>query len=249
MHGGEVTEAAAHLLNSFDCAPRNPSKKYGDFKAKERTTYFYCLVPALLSNILPSLYWENFCKLAQGIHLLSHAMSDQQLDTAEELLHDFHDEFMQLYYQKRLDRLHFCRMSMHLVLHLADQVHRQGPLPSRSQWTLERTIGLLRSMVRQPSNPFENLSQQVIKHAQKSAAEASNPMFVTATRNLGLPRGSDDIGGGYVLLRAMKQRQRVEDASVTEGIREGLAPTRFAVRRRERRASLGSIAGGTGFGK
>jgi hypothetical protein len=37
--------------------------------------------------------------------------------------------------------------------------------------------------------------------------------------------------------------------SVTEGIREGPAPTRFAVRHRERRASLGSIAGGTGFGK
>ena len=65
------------------------------------------------------------------------------LVTAQQLLQSFAYEFETLYYQRQVHRLHFCRQSIHALLHLAPEVTRLGPPICSSQWTMECTIGNL----------------------------------------------------------------------------------------------------------
>ncbi|KAJ7210698.1 hypothetical protein GGX14DRAFT_624765, partial [Mycena pura] len=63
-------------------------------------------------------------------------------------------------------------------------------------------IGIFGGEVRQPSNPFANLSEVALRYAQVNALYAMDPDLDRKTTNKEkLPRYSLDLGNGYVLLR------------------------------------------------
>jgi hypothetical protein len=75
-----------------------------------------------------------------------------------------------------------------------------------SQWTLERTIGNLGEEIKQPSNPFANLSQRGIRRARVNALKALIPNLTPDKKDAsGLPRGARDLGDGFVLMRAREE--------------------------------------------
>ncbi|KIJ95011.1 hypothetical protein K443DRAFT_109498 [Laccaria amethystina LaAM-08-1] len=102
-------------------------------------------------------------------------ISSSDLILADGLLCSFAHEFEILYYQRHEDQIHFCRQSIHALLHLASEVTRVGPPICSSQWTMERTIGNLGEEIRQPSNPFANLSQRGLLRCQVNALTAMVP--------------------------------------------------------------------------
>jgi len=67
---------------------------------------------------------------------------------------------------------------------------------------MERTIGNLGQEVKQPSNPFTNLSERGVRRSQVNALKA---MLLELDKDDGLPRGSINLGDSYVLLRAMER--------------------------------------------
>ena len=94
-------------------------------------------------------------------------------------------------------------------MHLSREVIRLGPPICSSQWTLERTIGNLGEEIKQHSNPFGNLSQRGIRRAQVNALKAMIPGLDTEGSDGGhLPRGSKDLGDGFVLLQARESDPR-----------------------------------------
>jgi hypothetical protein len=204
-HGQAVAAATPYLPGSFDRPPHNPAEKINSgYKAWEFLMYVFGLGPGLFYNVLPEKYWINFCKLIYGMCVLSqHSITSTDLCKAHKVLNDFCDEFELLYYQRRVDRLHFIRPVLHTLRHLALEVQRVGPLACSSQWTLERTIGNLGEEIRQPSNPFANLSQRGIRRCQVNALHAMFPDLDPLVSTL--LRGSIDLGDGYVLLRAMER--------------------------------------------
>src|SRR5258708_30943730 len=62
---------------------------------------------------------------------------------------------------------------------------------------MEHIIGYLGSLLRQPSNPFQNLAVQTGRFATTNALVAMWPDFLPQK---GDPRGSRDLGDGYLLL-------------------------------------------------
>jgi hypothetical protein len=98
------------------------------------------------------------------------------------------------------------RQSIHAPLHSAQEVLRVGPPVCSSQWTMERTIGNLTEEIRQPSNPYSNLSQRGLCRSQINALKVMIPDLIPPINPL--PRGSKDVGNGYVLLRAMEKNPR-----------------------------------------
>ena len=62
---------------------------------------------------------------------------------------------------------------------------------------MKHVIGVLGSLVKQPSNPFTNLTEQVKKMASVNVLLAMWPQI---GHNQGLPGGSIDLGGVFVLL-------------------------------------------------
>jgi hypothetical protein len=62
---------------------------------------------------------------------------------------------------------------------------------------MERMIGILGSLINQPSNPFANLTEQAKKIAEVNAIVAIWPELERPKND---PHGSIDIGVGYLLL-------------------------------------------------
>jgi hypothetical protein len=201
-HGKQVAASTPYLPGSFDRPPRNPAEKISSgYKAWEFLLYLYGLGPGLFFPVLPRKYYQNFCKLVFGMRIVhQHHIPTEALVKAHVAFLEFACEFEVLYYQRRTERLHFVRPSIHSVTHLASEVVRTGPSICSSQWTMERTIGSLGREIRQPSNPYANLSQRGLLRSQINTLVALIPDLEPSPPII--PRGARDIGDGYVLLRA-----------------------------------------------
>ena len=103
-----------------------------------------------------------------------------------------------------MDRLHFCRPSLHTLLHTSPEAFRIGPGAYHTQFTMERTIGDLGQEIRQPSNPFGNLCQIALRRSQLNALKAMCPELDDT--DISLPKYSQDNGDGYIFLTPRQQR-------------------------------------------
>ena len=71
---------------------------------------------------------------------------------------------------------------------------------------LERTIGNLGEEIKQPSNPFANLSQHGIQHARVNALTAMIPdLAPDRTDANSLSHGARDLKDGFVLLHVQEE--------------------------------------------
>jgi len=199
-HSKFVAQAARYLPTSFGRVPRNPQEKVSSgYKAWEFLYYIYGQGPGLFFDLLPEPYYSHFCKLVHAIRLIyQHTISRQQLVDAHVLLLQWCSKFELLYCQWNPDRLHFMRQCVHSLTHLAKETHHLGPLSLSSQWTMERVIGYLSSLLRQPSNVFRHLAAQARCLTYVNALTSMWPAFQDKEKD---PRGSNDIGDGYLLFR------------------------------------------------
>ena len=185
--------------------PRNPAEKISSgYKAWEFLMYIYGLGPAMFYGVLPEKYWVNFCKLVYGMRIiLQHEVTTEDLIKAQHSLLEFCQEFEALHYQRRPERLHFVRQSIHALLHVSLETVQIGPSVCSSQWTMERTIGNLVEEIHQPSNPNANLSRRGLQRSQVNALKAMFPELDEDKNEI--PRAAINLGNEYVLLHAMEQ--------------------------------------------
>ena len=148
--------------------------------------------------MLPEQYYRHYCKLAVRIRIIyQRKITQLQLQLTHKLLCKWVIEFEYIYYQRKPERIHFVRQCVHALTHLGPETFRVGPPSLSAQWTMERMIGHLGSLIKQPSNPFANLAEQAKKVAEVNAIIAMYPEFERKKKD---PRGSIDLGGGFLLL-------------------------------------------------
>jgi hypothetical protein len=168
------------------------------YKATEYYLYIFGLGPGFFRAVLPRKYWRNLCKLVHGARILvQRSITAAQVREAHSSLIQFVEEYENLYYRRRPDRLHFCRPWLHTLLHTAPEISRVGPGCYGSQFTMERAIGDLGKDIRQPSNPFANLSQIALRRSQINALLTICPEL---DPNAVLIPTGNDVGNGYFLL-------------------------------------------------
>ena len=228
-HGRRTADAGHYLPGSFDRKPRNIAEKINtQYKTWEHQLHTFALAPALLFDILPRKYWQNHCKLVRGMQLLSqHSIATLELQQAHGLLCSWEREFETLYYQRREDRLHFIRPCIHQVLHLVPKTFLKGPPICYAQWTMECTIGNLGQEIRQPSNPYENLSQEGVRRCQVNSLLATIPEIAGPSLR-SLPSKSllaEDLGDRYFLLRKRQKRPANPVGQEAQAITTFLGPT------------------------
>jgi hypothetical protein len=201
-HGRDIAAATLFLPGSSDWPPHNIAEKINSsYKAWEWLLYLYRLALALLYGVLPEPYYSHLCKLVHVMCIIhQHHIRADDLQLAGNLLKSFVQEFEAFYYQQRVGCLHFCRQSIHALLHLAPEVTRIGSLTCLSQWTMECTIRNLGEEVWQLSNPYVNLLKCGLLRCQVNTLTVMIP-------NLGppppsLPQGAIDLGKKYVFLCA-----------------------------------------------
>ncbi|KAH8929422.1 hypothetical protein BT69DRAFT_1367720 [Atractiella rhizophila] len=227
-HGVQVANTRPYLPSSWDKFLRNIDIKFSAYKAKEWETYFYGVGPGLLQGIIAEPYYSHYIKIVYCIRQLRcRKIGKGTLDTVENLIIEYVEEFEKMYYQQDIARVHFCRPSLHKMLHHVPQVRRLGPFIYITQWTLERTIGILGSWICQPSNPYQNLSQQAVRQAQCQALRSLDPQLVHQQQNR-LPRGSYDLHGGRAFLPA-SQNVKLPDSHEKRAIESFLMAKGFLV--------------------
>lgn len=114
---------------------------------------------------------------------------------------EFCKEFEEIYVQRRPERIDFVRQSIHSIWHMPSETKRTGPAAYTSQWPLERTIGDLGQQIRQPSNPFANLSQRCVIQAQINVLKSVVPgLDRSASDRSAIPHNAIDLHDQYVLL-------------------------------------------------
>ena len=146
-HGKAVANSATCFPRSFDRTPRNPAEKLSSgYKAWGLLLYFYGLGPGLFFSIIPEAYYQHYCKLVVGIRIIyQRRISRQQLLLAHKLLLEWVLEFELLYYQRKIERLHFVRQCVHSLTHLGPETvlnytwgRTRAPSSRRSTWTPRR---------------------------------------------------------------------------------------------------------------
>ncbi len=230
-HGRQVAACTPYLPGSFDRPPRNPAEKINSgYKAWEFLMYIFGLGPCLLyATPLPEVYFRNFCKLVCAVRLtLARRIPAPNLRYAQRLFVEFVEEFEVLYYQRRTDRLHFIRQSIHALPHIPQECERVGPQSCYTQWTMECTIGNLGQEIKLHSDPYTNLSQRGVRRAQVNALKAMIPDLEPDVRPL--PRGAEEVGGGYVLLRAAEESPSVVSSAEGSVLRAYLEQAGLALR-------------------
>ncbi|KAJ3812864.1 hypothetical protein F5876DRAFT_74456 [Lentinula aff. lateritia] len=205
-HGKLVANARKYFPSSFHRPPRNPAEKiHSGFKATEYFLYIFGLGPGFFRAVLPRENWISLCKGLHGARsMLQRSITGREAQEARVQLIQFVEEYEAMYYQRRTDRMHFCRPCVHTLVHLPSEMIRIGPGAVSSQYTLERLIGDLGQSIRQPSNPFSNLAQQALTrcriNALKNMCPELDPKSIPHQ-----PKGSLDMGNGYLLLRPRKR--------------------------------------------
>ena len=86
--------------------------------------------------------------------------------------------------------------NVHALPHIPSDCERVGPQSFHTQWTMEWTIGNLSQEIKLHSDPYTNLSERGVRHAQVHALKAMLPDFEDDKPTL--PRGAEDLGHGYV---------------------------------------------------
>ncbi|EIW73862.1 hypothetical protein CONPUDRAFT_53544 [Coniophora puteana RWD-64-598 SS2] len=200
-HGLDVEMLGMYIPGLFDHKARNIQQELtSGYRTFEFEIWLLGYVSALMYELLPLEYWMNICKLIRGFRIISqHSISLDELLEAQRCFMSFYEEYERLYYQKREDRLHFIRHSIHQVTHLVDETIAKGPPICYAQWTMERTIGNLGREIRQPSNPYENYSREGVRRCAKNGLKAMFPELDPPPTMSSL---AEDVGDGYFLLRA-----------------------------------------------
>lgn len=203
QHGQLVAAATPYFPSSFHRPPRNPAEKINSgYKASKFFLYLFGLGPGFFRAILPIKYWVNFCKLVRGVRILTQrSITGAQVVEAQSCLVQFLEEYENIYYQHCLYRLHFCRPVLHTIAaHGPSEVIRAGPGVYSSQYAMERTVGDLGQGIRQPSNPFSNLSARAMRRCQQNSLKALYPEL-DPTSNISLPKHALDTGNGFIFLQ------------------------------------------------
>ncbi|KAI0309381.1 hypothetical protein OF83DRAFT_1166864 [Amylostereum chailletii] len=184
--GRFIQLAAAYLPGCFGRPPRNPVEKINSgYKAWEFLLLVFGFFPALLEAILPEKYWKNFCQLVFGIRLLHQKkITKVELVAAHKALIQFSEDFETLYYQRRVDRLHFCCPSVHQTPHAAPETMRwavavgDGYVLLRAKDTCSRDV-----------RPCE--AESIRRYVQEVEGECMDTWVPSVTRwaRLQLPNG------------------------------------------------------------
>ncbi|KAJ7088158.1 hypothetical protein C8R44DRAFT_751990 [Mycena epipterygia] len=117
-HGKMVANATPYIPGSFDRPPRNPVDiKPGNFCFISTDSDLLCSMVSFRTNT--GEITANLCM---------EEITPTELHEADQNIMEFSDEFETIYCQRREDRLHFVRPSIHTPSHVASETaHRVGP--------------------------------------------------------------------------------------------------------------------------
>ncbi|XP_029676799.1 uncharacterized protein LOC115243742 [Formica exsecta] len=136
--------------------PRSLSEiKY--WKATEFRQFLLYTGPIVLKSILKQEIYEHFLTLHVAISILispTLITNNENIKYAEELLVNFVKGFQVLYSKQ------FVSHNVHNLIHLSNEVRRNGILDNFSAFPFENFLGSLKKLIRKPEKPLQQLARR-----------------------------------------------------------------------------------------
>ncbi|KAG8830259.1 hypothetical protein FRC17_005140 [Serendipita sp. 399] len=116
--------------------------------------------PYLLFGRLPDEHYQHLLLMVRMIKLAtSLEITEAMLEELDEVVREWHAEYERLYFRFDYDRLPACPLTIHALLHLANDTRNAGPLSRVWEFVTERIMGFIGRSVKSRRYPFSQISQ------------------------------------------------------------------------------------------
>jgi len=178
-----ISRDAISLKTSFPCEfSRKPRSldEFARFKATEFRTYLLYIFPIILKKTLSVNCYKHFMPLSIAMIVLLSPDHLSYINYARSLLKYFVNSFKDIYGS------HYISHNIHGLLHIADDYERYGPLDNCSAFPFENYMQTLKSLIRKPDKPLE---QVVLRYQErkklKNNVKSKKEFKLTGSHNRG----------------------------------------------------------------
>jgi len=177
LHSTQIAKISELLLTlrqfiptEFARKPR-PLEDICRWKATELRQFLLYTGPIVLKNFLSEKTYKNFMSLSIAMTILLSNNHEKKLKFADNLLNYFVESFGNIYGQ------HFISHNIHGLLHIVENYKRFGPLDSCSCFPFENYMQFLKSAVRKPDKPL----QQVVRRYKEECYNEKITVIASST--------------------------------------------------------------------
>jgi len=177
LHSRQIAKISELLLTlrqfipiEFARKPR-PLEDICRWKATELRQFVLYTGPIVLKNFLSEELYKNFMSLSIAMTILLSNNHEKKLKFADRLLNYFVQSFGNIYDQ------HFISHNIHGLLHIVEDYKRFGPLDSCSCFSFENYMQFLKSAVRKPDKPL----QQVVRRYKEECCNDKITVIASST--------------------------------------------------------------------
>ncbi|KYN21736.1 hypothetical protein ALC57_05887 [Trachymyrmex cornetzi] len=158
----KISDRLENLINicisiEFPRKPRSlQDLKY--YKATEFRQLLLCTGPIAFQGFFDNDIYLNFLILHVSIRILCmEDASEEMINYADELLKNFNKTFTILYGEENVS------FNVHALLHLANDVHKHGPLDYFSVFRFENFLQKIKNLIRKPQDTLSQLHRRYIE--------------------------------------------------------------------------------------
>ncbi|CAE6432374.1 unnamed protein product [Rhizoctonia solani] len=174
--GRETEEATKTIAASFIRPFPNIQAHIECYIAEHWAFWLVYIGPVVLRGRLPKTYYDHYLELVDILKcLLSINNTTARIKTLRKKVAHYVERFEELYYQYDYERLRVCKLTVHAILHVPDDVLRCGPVWVSWSFSIERYCREVTSCARSKVLPWTAIAKFVLQMSQLSALACRFP--------------------------------------------------------------------------
>ncbi|KAH9911718.1 uncharacterized protein B0H18DRAFT_1163387 [Fomitopsis serialis] len=165
--GQETVDSVKHIPASFVGRLGNVADDSGNYTAESWAFWFMYIAPYVMHERFSSeKYYIHMCQLVDIMKTtLQFTLKRSELPKLRATIIDWVKKYEEYYYQYKSERLSFCLLVVHGLLHLVDDIEYAGPMWATWTFYIERFCGFLKSAMKSRRYPWANLNNKAINLA------------------------------------------------------------------------------------
>ncbi|KAG8692847.1 hypothetical protein FRC08_009492 [Ceratobasidium sp. 394] len=179
---GRETEASTNLLPSVFIRPLPNIQSSTHLYCGESWSFWLIYIgPIVLRGRLGQKYYDHYLELISILKcLLLFYNSTRRIEQLREEIAGYVERFEEYYYQYNYDRLSVCKLTLHALLHVADDVLRCGPVWVYWSFSTERYCREVVACTKSKVVPYSAINKFLLQMVQLATISARFPEIRTA---------------------------------------------------------------------
>ncbi|CAE7185763.1 unnamed protein product [Rhizoctonia solani] len=176
--GTETAESTYLLPASYIRPLPNIATSWGLYTAESWSFWIIYIGPVVLRGRLAQKYYDHYLELVSILKcLLSLKNTVARIEQLREDIIHYVETFEELYYKYDYERLGVCRLTLHSLLHVADDVLRCGPVWVAWSFSIERYCREIVGCAKSKVVPYVSINRHILQMSQLAAVASRFPII------------------------------------------------------------------------